>query len=92
MKTTMLADARAEALFCCDLSTAEPLTKAQATAAIRGAVRTRGGVRGCACEVAQEYGDHPREAAARMRWATSTVANLFATPARDVFWNRQVAA
>ncbi len=90
MTTTMLADARAEALFCCDLSASQPLTRAQAAAAIQAAVRTNGGVKGCACRVAQAYGDHPREAAARMRWATTTVANLF--PRRDVFWNRQVAA
>ena len=31
---------------------------------------------GCAGRVAQEFGDHPETAAARMRWARETLASL----------------
>lgn len=86
--TTILDRGRAEALFCCDLSVSVPLTKMQATVAIRAAVRTKGGVRGCACTVAQEYGDHPDTAAARMRWATEAVNALFGKPASaEIVWS-----
>ena len=34
------------------------------------------GVTGCAGRVAQEFGDHPEAAAARMRWARAAVAAL----------------
>ena len=34
------------------------------------------GAAGCAGRVAQEFGDHPEAAAARMRWARATVAAL----------------
>ncbi len=87
--TTILDRGRAEALFCTHLPAAGPLTRAEATAAIRAAVRTKGGVRECACTVAQEYGDHPDTAAARMRWATETVGALFGkTAAADITWSR----
>ncbi len=91
--TTILDRGRAEALFCCDLSVSVPLTKMQATAAIRAAVRTKGGVRECACTVAQEYGDHPDTAAARMRWATEAVDALFGRSARsEIVWSQQAVA
>ncbi len=91
MSTTMLADARAEALFCTHLPATQSLTRAQATAAIREAVRANNGVHGCACRVAQEYGDHPYEAAVRMLWATQTVAALY--PARaDITWSQLAVA
>jgi hypothetical protein len=38
-------------------------------------IHTYGGA-GCAGLVAQEFGDHPEAAAARMRWARATVAIL----------------
>ena len=34
------------------------------------------GAAGCAGRVAQEFGDHPEAAAARMRWARTAVAAL----------------
>jgi hypothetical protein len=40
------------------------------------AVRKLGG-RGCAELVAQEFGDHPDTAVARMRWARTVVAQAF---------------
>jgi hypothetical protein len=32
---------------------------------------------GCAAQVAQEYGEHPETAPARMRWARAAVAGAF---------------
>jgi hypothetical protein len=32
---------------------------------------------GCAAQVAQEYGEHPEIAAARMQWARGAVAEAF---------------
>jgi hypothetical protein len=44
--------------------------------AIARAVREFGS-RGCAARVAQEFGDHPETAVARMRWARQAVAETF---------------
>jgi hypothetical protein len=77
MPTTILAAARAEALFASPLSTGAVIDRAQADAAIRSSVATFH-VRGCALIVAGEYGDHPELAVPRMRWAADTVAELYA--------------
>jgi hypothetical protein len=37
------------------------------------------GSRGCAARVAQEFGDHPETAAARMRWARIAADQAFGT-------------
>ena len=73
----ILTVARAEALFTSLLTTGCQPSRAVAEEAIRHAVRTYGGVRGCAAEVAGEYGDHPESAAPRMRWARRVVAELY---------------
>jgi len=39
--------------------------------AINGTIR-QFGIRGCAGRMAQEFGDHPEAAAARMRWVRSS--------------------
>ena len=72
-----LTAARAEALFVSHLSTADHPTGGEVAAAIRAAVRTYGGTRGCAAEVAAAYGDHPELAAPRMRWARSVIEDLY---------------
>lgn len=74
---TILADARAEALFASDLSAWSQPTRAEVAATIRHAVRKYGGARGCLAEVAAAYGDHPETAAPRMRWAHRTVAATY---------------
>ncbi len=38
------------------------------------------GVRGCASQLAGEFGDHPDTAAARMSWALATIHATMATP------------
>jgi hypothetical protein len=68
-----LTAARAEALFTSPLSVTSQPDPGEVAAAIRTAVRAHGGTRGCAVEVAGEYGEHPETAAPRMRWARQLV-------------------
>lgn len=71
-------DLRAEALFCSDLQPSDrPSREAidQAVTAMLLAYATEG----CAGHVAQEFGDHPEQAATRMRWCmTAVVYGVFA--------------
>jgi hypothetical protein len=73
----LLTAARAEALFTSLLSSASLPRPAEVADAIRGAVRAHGGTRGCAVEVAGEFGDHPDTAALRMRWALQVVESTY---------------
>jgi hypothetical protein len=66
-------DARCEALFASALQPSDHPTVTMAAAAISSAIR-RFGTRGCACQMAQEFGDHPDEAAQRMRWVRQLAA------------------
>ena len=75
--TDLLTAARAEALFSSDMPTGATPSGAEIGAAIRNAVRTHGGTRGCATLLAGEYGDHPETAVARMRWALSTIRSAY---------------
>jgi hypothetical protein len=47
--------------------------------AITGTVR-QFGTRGCACRMAQEFGDHPEAAAERMRWVRQLITQIPALP------------
>src|SRR3954453_1617892 len=76
--TDVLTAARAEALFTSRLSASIQSSRTEVTAAIRAAVRAYGGTRGCAIEVAGEYGDHPETAVPRMRWALKSVEAMYA--------------
>jgi hypothetical protein len=67
---------RADALFVSALQRSEELDTGQVREAVAMAVRALGG-RGCAELVAQEFGDHPETAVARMRWARTVVAEAF---------------
>jgi hypothetical protein len=67
---------RADALFVSALQRSEELGTGQVREAVAMAVRSFGG-RGCAELVAQEFGDHPETAVARMRWARTVVAEAF---------------
>jgi hypothetical protein len=68
---------RCEALFVSPLQPSDRADLAQVEAAILAAVR-RFGDGGVAERVAQEFGDHPETAVARMRWARAAAG----TPAR----------
>jgi hypothetical protein len=76
-----LASARADALFASALQRSDEPSAAQVRQAI--ATVTSGlGRTGCAARVAQEYGEHPETAAARMRWARTAVASAFGDSSR----------
>ncbi|MEU5320912.1 hypothetical protein AB0G67_29765 [Streptomyces sp. NPDC021056] len=71
--TDLLTAARAEALFTSDLVTGSEPTRAELATAIRRAIRSNGGSRGCAGTLACAYGDRPETAVPRMRWALRQV-------------------
>lgn len=76
--TTMMTAARAEALFTSHLTTGSHPSHDAVDEVIRLAVRAHGGVRGCAADVAAEYGDHPDLAVPRMRWALEVIEQRYA--------------
>ena len=67
---------RAEALFVSPLQTSEIPGPEQVRRAVATALR-RTGIRGCAAQVATEFGDHPDLAVPRMRWALATVRTVY---------------
>ena len=70
--------ARAGALFTSVLQRSAEPTTGQVRRAVADAVHAFGS-RGCAEPVAQEFGDHPQTAAARMRWARAVTGQAFGT-------------
>jgi len=66
-------DERYEALFASGLQRSEALTTGSVEEAISRAL-LRFGLRGCTSRMAQEFGDHPQEAAERMRWVRQLAA------------------
>jgi hypothetical protein len=64
---------RAEALFVSSLQPSDQPTIDQVVSAIGLSLQTCGGASGCADALATQYGEHPEEAARRMRWALSLV-------------------
>jgi len=71
---------RADALFVSALQRSAEPSAGQVRHAVAAAVRAFGS-RGCAERVAQEFGDHPETAVARMRWARELAGQAFAGPA-----------
>ena len=69
----------ADALFASMLQRFDEPSASQVREAVAAALRAYGG-RGCAERVAQEFGDHPETAVARMRWARGVIGELFAAP------------
>jgi hypothetical protein len=69
----------ADALFVSVLQGSDQPDAGQIREAIATAVRAYGG-QGCAQRVAQEFGDHPETAVARMRWARAVTGEAFASP------------
>jgi hypothetical protein len=69
---------RAEALFLSCLQSSESPSHEQVRAAVADTLR-RFGTRGCAAQVAGEFGDHPETAVPRMAWALATVRTVFPT-------------
>ena len=75
----MFAAVRAEALFVSHLQRSAIPSADEIRASVAATLR-RFGVRGCAAQVATEFGDHPDTAVARMGWALATVGAVY--PAR----------
>ncbi|HLL67462.1 MAG TPA: hypothetical protein VK453_17390 [Micromonosporaceae bacterium] len=71
---------RAEALFVSWLQASERPAPEQVRAVVATTLRGRG-VRGCAAAVAEEFGDHPDRAVARMGWALMAVSRAYPPPA-----------
>jgi len=71
--------ARAEALFASTLQSSEAPTPDQVRHAVATTLR-RLRIRGCAAQVAGEFGDHPDTAVTRMTWALATVHTVYPTP------------
>jgi hypothetical protein len=69
----------ADALFVSMLQRSDGPSAGQVRKAVAAAMRAYGG-RGCVERVAQEFGDHPETAVARMRWACGVVDEVFAAP------------
>jgi hypothetical protein len=69
----LAGDARREALFVSTLQPSDAPTGDVIACAIVSAMH-RFGMGGCAARMAQEFGDHPEAAAARMRWARQLAA------------------
>jgi hypothetical protein len=67
---------RADALFASVLQISDEPSAVQVKQAIDAATGTLGDL-GCAARVAQEFGEHPETAVARMRWARAEVAWVF---------------
>jgi hypothetical protein len=75
----------ADALFVSVLQRSDEPGAGQVRRAITAAVRAYGSG-GCAQRVAQEFGDHPETAVARMRWARTVAGEVFVlspVPARN---------
>ena len=71
-----ISAARAGALFASPLQRCDEPSAGQVRRAIAPAIGVHG-VRGCAAQVAQAYGEHPETAHTRMRWALTAVASAF---------------
>jgi hypothetical protein len=75
MTGLIINDERCEALFASALQRSDVLTATTVTEAISQTVRALGSS-GCACRMAQEFGDHPEAASERMRWARDVLGSL----------------
>ena len=73
--TTMMAT-RAEALFASCVQGSQKPTPEQVRAAVAETLAKLGAI-GCAARMAQEYGEHPTEAAKRMIWVLAVMRSAF---------------
>jgi hypothetical protein len=81
MPTTFEAT-RAEALFVSCVQSSERPSPEQVRTAVATTLRKLG-IRGCAAQVASEFGDHPEIAVTRMVWALATVRTVYPTRGTD---------
>jgi len=76
MRHLTICTFQADALFVSSLQRSDELSAVQIRQTIAAAVGAFG-QSGCAGRVAQEFGDHPETAAARMRWARAVAGQAF---------------
>ena len=76
---------QADALFASALQRSDELSIGRIRQAIAASLGTYGAA-GCAGQVAQEFGDHPETASARMCWARAKVADLAGQPVPGMRW------
>ena len=72
-----------EALFASALQRSDILSAQIVTEAISGVLGALGSS-GCACRMAQEFGDHPEAAMERMQWARQILSELSAGPVTPI--------
>jgi hypothetical protein len=72
---------RCEALFASDLQHSQHPDPVDVRAAVARTI-SRLGETACLARMAQEFGDHPEAAAARMRWAREAVESAYREPRR----------
>jgi hypothetical protein len=72
---------RAEALFASTLQSCAPASPQQVRRAVATTLRQLG-IRGCAAQMAGEFGDHPDTAVARMSWALATINAAYPAQSR----------
>jgi hypothetical protein len=70
---------RAEALFVSTLQSSESPSPDQVRRAVATTLQ-RLGIRGCAAQLAGEFGEHPDTAVARMAWALATIRTAYPSP------------
>lgn len=80
MASRSIGVVQADALFVSGLQRCAEPSASQVRQAVTEAIRAFG-YSGCAGRVAQEFGDHPEMAVARMRWARAAVGEAFAETA-----------
>jgi hypothetical protein len=83
--------ARAEALFASILQPSGSPSPDQVRRAVATTLR-RLGVRGCAAQMAGEFGDHPDTAPARMSWALATIHTVYQPPSMTTAPSRRPLA
>jgi hypothetical protein len=74
MTTLKVSEARCEALFASALQRSDAVTTETIAAAINQAEGVLGAA-GCTSRMAQEFGDHPEAASARMRWVRDLLSD-----------------
>jgi hypothetical protein len=82
MASLSMSPVQADALFVSGLQRGDEPSASQVRQAIAESIRAFG-YSGCAGRVAQEFGDHPETAVARMRWARAVAGEAFAESAPE---------
>jgi hypothetical protein len=82
MASLSIGAVQADALFVSRLQRCDEPSASQVRQAVAESIRAFGDS-GCAGRVAQEFGDHPETAVARMRWARAVAGEAFAETAPE---------